>query len=53
MEAPFLLLGLWAQGKSRIPKHLAAFLIAGLLVAPIPERYTQAPMLCVLIRKFR
>ena len=38
MEAPFLLLGL-CQGKSRIPKHLAAFLIAGLLVAPIPERY--------------
>ncbi|MEK7533153.1 MAG: glycosyltransferase family 39 protein [Patescibacteria group bacterium] len=43
-EAPFLLLGLWALGKSRIPKHLAAFLIAGLLVAPIPGAITtQAP----------
>lgn len=43
-EVLFILAGLWALVKSRIPKRLAAFFIIGLLIAPIPAAMTtQAP----------
>lgn len=43
-EAPFLLLGLWAVMRSKVPKKVSLFIVLSLLIAPIPASVTtQAP----------